>query len=149
MVQRAKMQIGQILFRTPKESDLNFIHSTFLKSIQKESALGRGCSTRVFFSEFPKVIDYILFNSKVLLAVFNEDPNFIYGYLVYQGDTVHYAFTRASSRNLGIAKALIKEVFPDKKSLTFSFKTNSSKKITLKYPELIFNPFNLYMKGAN
>lgn len=137
-----------LLLREAHASDLNFIQSTFLKSMKRESSLGRSCSTRVFFQEFPQVIDHILNVSKVLVASSKEDPNFIYGYLIYEPEVVHYTYVRGTCRNLEVAKEMIAHAFPGAKTLTFSQNTNSSKQIKEKYPELIWNPFVLYHKGA-
>lgn len=135
--------------REPLPSDLNFITSSFLKSMKKESSLGRSCSVRVFFKEFNEVIDYILSVSTVLIACENEHANTILGYLIFEDKTIHYAYTKSDMRRFEIAKELIRFVFPDERSLQFSQNTNDMKAIAKKYPELIFNPFSLYRKIPN
>lgn len=138
----------QFEIRPPEASDLNFIQATFIKSMKSESSLGRSCSPRVFFAEFTRVIDHILAKSEILIACVKEDPGIILGYLIYEQNVIHYAFTKAAFRRLDIARDLIRHAFPDQKSVLFSQNTNSSKKICEKYPELIFNPFLLYERSA-
>lgn len=135
--------------REPKPTDLNFIQSSFLKSMKKESALGRACSTRVFFKEFTKVIDYILDRSEILIACDQSNEDTILGYLIYEPTVVHYAYVKNGLRELNIARDLILHAFPDAKSVVHTQSTNDSKKIAKKYPELIFNPFSLYKKVSN
>lgn len=145
----SQMDRSEIKFRAPKATDLNFIQSTFLKSMKKESSLGRSCTTRVFFCEFPKVIDHVLSISKVLIAHFDSEPDLILGYLIYEPECVHYLYTKASFRNFNVARELINEAFPEAKSLSFSLNTNASKRICEKFPELIHNPFLLYQKEVH
>lgn len=134
--------------RDPKPQDLNFITSTFLKSMKKESPLGRQCSVRVFYKEFTEVIDYILSVSKTLVACTLQDDDVILGYLIFEPHVIHYCFTKHAFRGLGIAKGLISHALPESKILTFSQNTNSAKRITENHEEMIFNPFTLYKRGA-
>lgn len=134
--------------RQPKASDFNFIHSTFLKSMHKDSKLGKSVPTTLFFAEFAKTIDYLLEQAEVLIACDKDNPDVIFGYLIYEPGIVHYAFTKLAFRRLHIARDLILSVFPQAHSFQFSLKTSCSKKITEKYPNLTYNPFLLMKKGS-
>lgn len=137
---------NHIQIRPPKPSDLNFIQSTFLKSMKRESSLGRSCSVRVFFKEFPQVIDHILARSKCILACYKHEPDAILGYLIFEPDIIHYAYVRDTCRGYELAKELLKTAMPDAKSVSFTFNTNTAKMINKKHPELIHNPFLLFKK---
>lgn len=137
----------EIEIRGPRPTDLNFIQSTFLKSMKDESPVGRACTTRVFFKEFPQVIDHLLSKSQILIASYREAPDTILGYLIYEPEVIHYAYVRPSCRGYRIAREMIDTAFPGAKTLTFSQTTNMAKQIRKNHPELIFNPFVLYMKG--
>lgn len=143
------MKAVDFKIRDPHPSDLNFITSSFLKSMKKESSLGRACSIRVFFKEFNEVIDYILSISTILIACEKENENAILGYILYQNKTIHYAYVKSGMRRFQITKDLIAHAFPGETALQYSQTTNSSKLIAKKYPELIFNPFCLYRKLSN
>lgn len=140
------MQITKLKIRPPKPTDLNFIQSTFYKSMRRESSLGRQCSGRVF-KQFQEVIDHILSRAKILVSCVEESEDAIIGYLIFEPEVVHYAYVRPSSQQLDVAKEMIQHAFPDAKTLTYSLNTNSAKKISESHPELIFNPFVLYKKG--
>jgi len=134
--------------RQPRSSDLNFIFSSFSKSMKNESDIGKACRSRVFFTEFQKVIDRLLNKSSVLIACANEVENTILGYLIYEPDLcIHYAWVRPTCRKYDIARDLVKQAFPKDKEIQFTLNTTDAKKIAKKYPELIFNPFILYKKG--
>jgi hypothetical protein len=139
----------QLVFRTPKPTDLNFITSTFAKSIKSDSSLGRSCLSTVFFSEFPKVIDHILSKSNILIACDNDQEDAILGYIIHEPNIIHYAYVKSALRNLGIFKRMINIVIEDKKNMYFSFNTKSSKAISNKLPQLIFNPFFNYKKEVS
>lgn len=140
------MQITKLKIRPPKPTDLNFIQSTFYKSMRRESTLGRQCSGRVF-RQFQEVIDYILSRSTILVSCVDESEDAIIGYLIYEPDVVHYAYVRPSSQQLDVAKEMVQHAFPDAKTLTYSLNTNSAKKISETHPEMIFNPFFLFKRG--
>lgn len=142
------MEKDRFKIRSPKASDLNFIQSSFLKSMKSESNLGRSCSTRVFFGEFPKIIDRILSVSEILVACKDDEEDVIFGYLIFEPEVIHYAYVKSGLRRLDVARDLVTKAFPQAKSVSFSMNTNDAKKIREKYPELIFNPFVLYQKGA-
>lgn len=141
------MEAKPVKIREPKASDLNFIQSTFLKSMKRESHLGRSCSSQVFFSEFPKVIDYILDRSKTLIAHFDEEPDLILGYIIYELECAHYVYVKAPYRGHKIGWDLIHSAFPESKTLTFTLNTKASKKYCEQYSNLIHNPFFLFKKG--
>jgi len=134
--------------RKPRPDDLNFIHATFLKSVHKESKLGKSVTTTKFFLEFAKVIDYILDRSEIIIACDQEDPNVIFSYLIYEPGIVHYIFTKLAFRRLYIARDLILHAFPEAQSFQYSIKTLSSERATKNYPNLTYNPFLLMKQGV-
>ena len=140
------MKTVDFKIRSPEPKDLNFITSTFLKSMKTESSLGRSTRSKIFFKEFNEVLDYILSVSTTLIACEKDTESTILAYLIYENETIHYCYVRPSVRRFEIAKDLLLYVYPDKQDVYFSQNTNDSKKICKKYPELVFNPFTLYRK---
>ena len=143
------VKIDALKIRPPKPTDLNFIQSTFLKSMKRESTLGAQCAGDLFFNEFQKVVDRILSRSKIVVACVSENEDSILGYLIFEPECIHYAYVRPSSRLLDIAKDMVHEAFPDAKSIKYSLTTNDSRQIQKKHPELVCNPFALYQRGAH
>ena len=72
--------------------------------MHKDSKLGKSVPTTLFFAEFAKTIDYLLEQAEVLIACDKEEPDVIFGYLIYEPGIVHYAFTKLAFRRLHIAQ---------------------------------------------
>lgn len=140
------------LIRPAQASDLNFIYDSFLKSLKYDSSLGKSTRDRIFFHEFPRVIDAILDRSEVLIAQGLDAPYPILSYLIYEGNTAHYSFTKEPMRRLGLLKALVDKAFPDHQNdFEISHKTNQLKQILMnpKYENIMFNPFINYKRGLD
>lgn len=135
--------------RPAEAEDLNFIYDSFLKSMKYDSNLGKNCRDRIFFKEFPKVIDSILSRSTTLMAIGNDAPYPILAYLIYEGRTAHYAFTKELMRKEGICATLLTHAFGDKRDFFISHKTNTLKPLLLResFKEVTFNPFINYERG--
>ena len=117
--------------------------------MKTESPMGRACRSVTFFTEFQKIIDHLLNSSSVIIAHSPDEENAIMAYLIYSPfQAVHYLWVRPSLRRLGIARCLVDEAFPGVKELQFTLNTNDAKRISQKYPELVYNPFILFNKGA-
>lgn len=142
------MQTTEFKIRPPKPTDLNFIFSSFSKSMKNESDIGRACKSSIFFTEFQKVIDLLLEKSAVIIACSPEEEDAIIAYLIFSpGVAVHYVWVRPSCRRKNIAKDLITEAFPEAKQVVYTLNTSDAKKIAKDYPELTYNPFILFKKG--
>jgi len=134
--------------RPANPKDVNFILATFSKSMKSDSALGRATSNRIFFAGFTQVIDHILGQANISIACELNDDNTILGYIIYElPDVIHFIYIKELFQGYGIAKELVKDVYPNAKTLRFSNCTNDAKKINKKYPELIYDPFILFKKG--
>lgn len=136
--------------RPAKGADLAFIYATWVDSFRYDSCLGKSCRNQVFFPEYNKIVDSILQHpdTKVLVAQKPDEIDVIYGYLVYQGKSFHYAFTKEAFRKWGIAKSLFLEAGGEPNSV-FTHRTFEFDAIFKKHANLIYNPFSLYNKGAS
>ena len=135
-------------FRPPEATDLPFIYSTWANSMRYASLLGKSCRNTIFFKEYAKVIDHILSlaDTEILIACFPEQPEVIFGYLVYQDNILHYLFIKEAFTRQGIAKSLVQEA--SRPFDTYSHKTFVLKHILDRHPELNYNPFVLYKQGV-
>jgi hypothetical protein len=125
--------------REPIGSDIPFIYSSWMKSYRYGSHIGKSCKNSILYSNFYKIIDYILSqdNTKILVASHLDDPLIVFGYMVAQPNVIHYCFVKEDFLRFGIAKSLYEEIG----GIYFTFKTMAV------IPELVFNPFLLY-KGV-
>lgn len=132
--------------RNACERDIPFIYSTWASSYRYGSPLGKSCRNKIFFPYFNRVIDWILMRDqcKIRVACSKEDANIIFGYIVFEPNIIHYAFTSELLRRFGIFNSLLREI---KDPMYFTLKTFSITEIIKKYPDLIFNPFLLYQQG--
>jgi hypothetical protein len=135
--------------RPAQSSDINFIYKTFLTSYRYNSAIGKTCTNTVFFAEYQKVLDSILSkaDAKVLVACHRDEPEVIFGYLIYEPGTLHYAFVKEAFQKLGIAKSLFLNAFGDQgltDQLQVTHKTFCVHDLLERHPNLTYNPFLLF-----
>ena len=132
--------------REARGNDLAFIYSTWLNSYRSDSHHRKTCTKFVFFKEYPKVIDLILARSQVLVACLPDDENVIIGYLVCEtmNNILHYAYTKESFRNLGVAKSLIK--WTPLKDPVLTHKTRCVEPL-IEFLGMTYNPFLLFERG--
>lgn len=131
-------------------SDHNFIRSSWLKSYAI-SNFRKYMIPQVYYSEHAEVVNQVLTNAEVLLAVDPEDFNHIYAYVVFElcGDIViiHYAYTKELYRKLGFCSKLvteIKEASP-KKVLIATHANEHFPHLEKKF-NLVYNPYQLFRR---
>mgnify|MGYP002135715089 CR=1 FL=1 len=98
--------------REATESDHSFVYNSWLKSFRQGSPWARLVPPQIFYANHKQVIALILKAAKVLIACNPEDPEQIYGYVVYtphRGTVIHYVYVKQPYRQLGFAKKLIAE----------------------------------------
>lgn len=134
--------------REPRANDLKFIQHSFIESYRHESPLGRSTRPKIYYAEYQKIIDHLLQTCSVLIACDPNDLDTIYGYLVFEPHVAHYAFVKLAWCRLGIAKALVTKAFGTASGLVISHSTKTMKEISSSHPDITYNPFQLYKKGA-
>lgn len=132
--------------RRAQGSDLNFIYATWLNSFRDDSSVGKSVRKSIFYFEYEKVLDELLArpHAIALVAVKPDEPNVIFGYLVFEDRTLHYVFVKEDFRNFGIAKNLFQVALGGEGGVTFTHKTNHVRALIDRTPELTYNPFFLY-----
>jgi hypothetical protein len=143
------MDSGEKLHIRPHcENDLPFITSTWLKSYRHGSFLAQKIRADIFFDFHRRIVDRILKDdaTKALVACSYEDPDIIFGYLVYAParpnlkPVMHFTYTKHAFRELGIAGELLRESGVDLNNAFFTHHTIECEWITSKFPELTFHP---------
>lgn len=121
-------------------SDKNFIYSTWLKGLYYGNNWFREIDKETYFKHYSQIIQHILMRPNVYVntACLKDDIEVILAYSVLEATgmdtTLHWVFTKASWRDLGIAKKLIPANVTTCSHLT---KVGRS----LKPKEWKFNPF--------
>ena len=100
--------VSQYLIRESVGKDLNFINRTWLDNYRYGSYIGKSTRNSIFYPEYQKILDRILYNSTTLICCYPEDTNVIFGFLSYEADIVHYIFVKEAFRRMGIATLLYK-----------------------------------------
>jgi hypothetical protein len=131
-----------IVIRPYKESDHNFILSTWLKGLRYGNQIYGLIDQKVYYEVYHKLIENILAakGTEVNMACLKEDPDTILGYSVTRNNKtiLDWNFIKAAWRGIGIGKLLTPETV---KIVTHVTKTGIS--ILKKHPEIIYNPFVL------
>lgn len=118
--------------RAPQPTDIPFIYASMLNCLRFDSYVGRNMKSSHFYEDYCRVIDYILQHSKILIAADLEDPTVIYSYLIYEPNTVHFAFTKEAFRRLGLHNTLMNAAALTKNA-TATHRTNSTKWLPYNY----------------
>lgn len=129
--------------RKPTGADISFIYSTWLRSYHYDS-FTKSTAKSIYFENYKLVLDHILKTAQVYVACSKEDPNVIFGYVVYEPETIHYVFVKEAFRRFGLAKALIKEALGGAEKAEATHRTGMVIPILRRYDKLVFNPFKLY-----
>jgi hypothetical protein len=117
----------------------NFILNSWLNGYYSQSKVRP--SREVFFKEHQALIKKCLISSSILVAVFEEDEDTFFGYLVHHKSVIHWVSVKTPYQKSGIASALINKLGGD--HFEFTHYTPAvgffSKKLNLS-----FNPYSFY-----
>jgi hypothetical protein len=123
---------------------LGFILNSWLKSY-RTSDFGKNLSNEIYYENYNHVVREIFQSAETLLACNNEDPDQIYGHIVFnRPNIIHYVYVKQFCRKLGIANALVKAAGLDVSSPIICTHTNKCfPEIRGRHSNLIYNPFLL------
>lgn len=142
----------QVRLRPANQTDVPFIFNSWLKSY-RDSAGAKTVSNTVYFAEHHKLIERIVKNNSVILAVNDSDPSQIYGYICAGQTegifTLHYLYVKHNFRNLGIGKVLLNAFEHDLATAgIYTHHTKIADKIASKY-NFVYHPYVLYTLESN
>lgn len=130
--------------------DIPFIYSSWLKSYKHDSFIGKSTRSIIFFPHYREIIDLLLSKAKVLIACKEDEPNVVYGYIVYddQFEILHYVYVKDSFRRFGIMKSLLYSAsISIDIGIIYTHETFLFKKLIETYNKSIYNPFLLYRRS--
>ena len=133
-----------ITIRPANASDIGFIFNSWLKSF-RNSDFAINISNEIYYAEHHKVIESLLKNYNVLVAVNSDDLNQIYGFICGGHTenilTIHYVYVKHTFRKMGIGELLLNsfEHNPEYASI-YTHRTKSSNQLSKKY-NFIYHPY--------
>lgn len=97
------------VLRPGEPDDLNFIRATWLRGYKHASRFARPIPSEIYFRRHHEVVEAILRRptTSVEIASHPDAPSVILGYLVREGDVVHYVYVKKPFRRFGIGRALM------------------------------------------
>lgn len=104
-----------VKIRKATNKDLNFVLSATLKTL-RSSGNNKFMRTEYFYKLHNDPIEKLIRASNILLAVNENEPDFIQGFLIANDNTVIYAYTRKAMRRMGVFKELFKNHFGEWKA---------------------------------
>lgn len=141
---RKDLGANPIRIRKASESDINFIFSSWLKSL-RNSSYSFGVPNAVFFSEHHKVLERLLKTCEVNVACSESDVSDIYGYICSEkvdGLTViHFVYVKHTYRRLGIGNMLLNSINHNSKAAAlYTHMTKQGRLLEAKF-NLVYSPY--------
>jgi GNAT superfamily N-acetyltransferase len=126
------------MIRPARQSDLNFIKSSFFES-STDSAIAHSVAPELYRRRWTALIDRLVGTYPVLVFADDEAPDVILGWVLHDGaHVVFYLFVREEFRRQGIARALLQRL-PSPK--VYSFRTTIWQRVSRALaPHLIYDP---------
>jgi len=101
----------QIKYRPHKETDLNFIFSTLLKSYRYSNPQARVIDKKTYYENGSKEWACCLHNGgKIIVACADDDEDLIIGFAIYSDRALHYIYVKAAFRRAKIGYSLYAKI---------------------------------------
>lgn len=130
--------IGLYDIRDLKESDENFVLSTFLKGLYYGDSWFSQIPKNIFMDNYKKVAQALVKTQVIKIACLKDDPDVIIGYSILSHDyqTIHFVYVKEKWRKRGIGRSLLPQ-YPN----AVSHLTTLGKSLLNKLNNPNFNPF--------
>ena len=110
-----------ISYRKAKNSDLPYVFNSKLKAMRADFATMR---TSIFFDTYRPKVQELVANSDILIACFKNDPDLIYGYVIYTKLEdiliIHWINVKLPFRRMGLATKMLEQLGKKKDDPAFS-----------------------------
>ena len=139
--------INLVTVRELQASDLNFILSSSIKSIQSHaSKLYPATPVRELYEHLEKIIlcAFAMPNYSILIACHKDDSDHIIGYLMVDQSKNHVflQYTKYAFRKLGVQKHVLLPLLVSIESpITYEFATKEAVKLSKKLPVIVKSLF--------
>ncbi len=99
--------VPPVVFREAQPADQGFIFNSWLKSFRANSEWAHAMPAQIYYDNHKRVVAQLLHDSSVLVAANPDDPDQIFGYVVYQPTlghvaVLHWLYVKHTYRRLGI-----------------------------------------------
>lgn len=133
-----------VSYRANKESDMNFIYATFLKSYRFSNPIARAQPKFDYYRNGSNELRR-LFADKVntIVACDENDQDLIIGFLIHKENIIYYTYTKAAFRGNGVARGMLKAAnLLEDATYRFTHFTSDVLRLNLldKF-KLIYNPY--------
>lgn len=124
--------------REARPGDTSFILATWLRGLRYGNDWFELIEAAPYFDRYQTIIEALINHpdTKISVACLKDDEDVIIAYSVYSDKYLHWVFTKAAWRNIGVAKSLVPDTIKKVSHLT-----KIGRSILAKYPEIKFNPF--------
>lgn len=125
-------------FRPPTPTDENFILSSWLESYRRSPWSGVLPDTAFYDSHRTHLQSIVSRPATSILCCYapsEAPPNDLFGWVCWEGGTLHYIYIKHLYRKMGVAKALLARtgLDPAKVVTTYTFKTRAAVDYTRKH----------------
>lgn len=133
------MQINNLVaLRNCNHGDINFVYSSWLRSLRQGSAYYRSIPHKIYFKAHEASIKNTLTESSVVIASPVSEPEIIVGYLVWEDRSdryvvLHYCYVKKEFRRMGLATHMINSIAGDRDLIATHY--------TDKFRNVHFNPY--------
>jgi len=124
-----------------KDSDVGFIKSAWFKVACRSESFKRVPQV-IFFPAFNSISDDILARSKIYIARDSEDNAQLYGCMIADAFSLHFAYVKGIYRELGLFTEMYDLI--SNRPEFYSLETSYSK--VLRKKGLKYNPFQMFRK---
>lgn len=97
--------------RPVQPNDINFLYSTFLRGTYYGNDFYKKIDKKAFFEHYERVLAHMLAKPTLTIRVacLADEPDIILGWTAYEGETLHFSYTKDAWRQKGIAKSLLQD----------------------------------------
>lgn len=140
-----------IQLRKFKESDRDYLTRSVIYSFLNSSAEAKRIHKDSYLRAHNKTVNGLLDNCQCLLSVDSEDPDLIYGFVIFEDlkeyDILHYIYVRKEFRSKGVAHKMLEAMKSKNTSAALSHLVDDFTPARLKkyWPDkVIYDP---YLRG--
>lgn len=140
-----------ILYRAVTPEDLPFIFNSWLEGY-RNSEFADHVPNEIYFNSHKALIVKVMAKAQVMVAANSEDPDQIFGYIVFENDNwfiTHFMYTKKPFRRLGVGLGLLQNagLKPDRPHFTTAW-TSCFEAVARKknYP-FVYNPYFFFSGG--
>lgn len=138
---------AQWMFRQFQPSDESFLFSSWLRSY-RDSPVMAGVPNTVYYAKMHGAIERVLKSATVLVACAEDDPEQIFGYVVYAPGVIYFAYVKHSLRGFKIGTALESAALVNQTApIKYACRTRVGERLIAKRAYFSYDPF-LMFEGA-